>query len=529
MRANWKTNMKSKGKLEREHSIMAMDKFIQATRDSGYRGTGSAVSELVDNAIQAGASKIAVTIDKEVNQAGITISVRDNGCGMDPFTLRQALRFGGSSRFNDRTGIGRYGMGLPNSSFSQARRVTVYTWRHLQGSRENDRIYTSYLDLDEIARSNMVDVPRPRVAKSPPRQCKGKSGTLVVWERCDRLDSRRTSTIVRRLHYELGRRFRHYLFSSVRLLVNEQPVKAIDPLLVAPHAIYSGASLYGNEIRYEVRADFTRDDAPTGIIKVRFSELPVKHWHYLSNDDKRAIGITKGAGISIVRAGREVDNGWFFMGTKRKENYDDWWRCEVKFDPILDEAFGITHTKQQIRPQGYLLEVLTPDLEATARILNARARNAHKTLAQRLTGSRSEIVATDKEELLAPLPSTANRRAKKIMRVLRRKKLLVPHANRNFEYQILPTKLEELSFFAFALDQKMLALVMNQIHPFFRKIYGPLNEGGPFTVDACRQAIEIMLLAAARSEASESTEAGREFLRRFRSRWSDILATFLND
>jgi hypothetical protein len=34
-------------------SIIAVDKFIQATRDSGYKGTASAISELVDNAIQA--------------------------------------------------------------------------------------------------------------------------------------------------------------------------------------------------------------------------------------------------------------------------------------------------------------------------------------------------------------------------------------------------------------------------------------------------------------------------------------------
>ena len=33
-------------------------------------------------------------------------------------------------------------------------------------------------------------------------------------------------------------------------------------------------------------------------------------------------------------ANREIDFGWFFMGNKRRENYDDWWRCEVKFEPV---------------------------------------------------------------------------------------------------------------------------------------------------------------------------------------------------
>jgi len=113
-------------------NVVALDKFIQATRDSGYRGTPSAVAELVDNSIQAGSTDIAVSVDTVGDPergCGADICVRDNGCGMDPFTLRQALRFGGSTRFGDRRGLGRFGMGLPNASLSQARRVTVYTWQ----------------------------------------------------------------------------------------------------------------------------------------------------------------------------------------------------------------------------------------------------------------------------------------------------------------------------------------------------------------------------------------------------------------
>ncbi len=36
---------------------------------------------------------------------------------------------------------------------------------------------------------------------------------------------------------------------------------------------------------------------------------------------------------------RESDYGWFFMGPKRKENYDDWWRCEVAFFSGCRRAF----------------------------------------------------------------------------------------------------------------------------------------------------------------------------------------------
>ena len=63
-------------------SIIALDKFIQATRDSGYKGTASAISELVDNSIQAGATRIAISVAAKTSddeEKVIENSVLDNG------------------------------------------------------------------------------------------------------------------------------------------------------------------------------------------------------------------------------------------------------------------------------------------------------------------------------------------------------------------------------------------------------------------------------------------------------------------
>src|SRR5260370_12375545 len=90
------------------YSIVALDRFIQATRDSGYKGTASAISELVDNSVQAGAKKIAISITEassSAEQKEMGVSVLDNRCRVDPFTLRHALRFRGSSRVCDRHGV----------------------------------------------------------------------------------------------------------------------------------------------------------------------------------------------------------------------------------------------------------------------------------------------------------------------------------------------------------------------------------------------------------------------------------------
>ena len=78
--------------------IINLSHFIEATRDSGYKNTTSAVAELVDNSIQAGAKRVEICIHNgaAISDYPLEIAVVDDGCGMDSATLRQALRVGDS-------------------------------------------------------------------------------------------------------------------------------------------------------------------------------------------------------------------------------------------------------------------------------------------------------------------------------------------------------------------------------------------------------------------------------------------------
>src|SRR5574338_863176 len=489
-----------KNSEQRDYSIVAVDKFIQATRDSGYKGTASAVAELVDNSLQAGATviKLAICVSDEEDEYPITLTVIDNGSGMDQHTLQTALRFGGSTRFNRRDGLGRYGMGLPNSSLSQAQRVTVHTWRSCGGP-----VLCSYLDLDEIASGQLTAVPLPRGVSKPNFINGYESGTAVTWSRCDRLDNSRISTLVRKLLLSLGRRFRHFLWDGVTITVNGDRVQPIDPLFLHTQALFNGATehtLFEREIAVN-----PGDPSETGIVRVRFSELPVADWSRLSNHEKRERGIAKGAGVSIVRGGREVDYGWFFLGGKRRENYDDWWRCEVQFDPVLDEAFGITHTKQQIRPRPHLIEALAGDIESTARALNSRARKAHLSVKISERFSSSEGRASEKDGLLTPLPATPRPRDEPVLESLRKELSRPSQTNREHaegvEYRIVPKALSDTCFFNYARAEGKLVLVLNPDHPFYKLAYKPLLESEDQRDVAMRTSIDLLLLAAARAEA----------------------------
>ena len=512
-----------------DFSIVAVDKFIRATRDSGYKGTPSAVSELVDNALQAGASEIAIGLRADGNQGEhpLVLSVLDNGSGMDALKLRTALRFGGSTRFDNREGIGRYGMGLPNSSFSQAKRVTVYSW----GSHDGD-VLRSYLDIDEIASGVITEVPEPEQVSRPPFVNGHATGTAVTWTRCDRLDNRRVSTLTRKLLFSLGRRFRYFLWDGVSIKVNGDAVEPIDPLFLHSSTHFSGASQFGEPLVLEV-ATSAEDRCRTGTVRIRFSELPVAEWSKLSNSEKRDRGIAKGAGVSVVRGGREVDYGWFFLGGKRRENYDDWWRCEIRFDPILDEAFGITHTKQQIRPSPHLVEALAPDIESMARALNSRARKAHQAIKVAEHFSASEERAREKDGMLTPLPRRPRPRDVQVLAGLRQKVGPSP-ANNNTalpttEYRIVPAPLSETVFFNFARDNGRLLLVLNPEHPFFKIVYSKLLDSDSTHDIAIRSQIDLLLLAAARNEALLEDQKAIKVAEALRKGWSDTLATFLNE
>jgi len=135
--------------------LVAVRPFIEATRDSGYKSTSAALAELLDNSFEANASCVRLEISEQTKGGEKSVSVIDDGHGMSRAAMEVALQFGGSTRFNSRQGSGRYGMGLPNGSLTQARRIDLFSWVHPQG------IWSTHLDVDEVAEGMVNGVPRP--------------------------------------------------------------------------------------------------------------------------------------------------------------------------------------------------------------------------------------------------------------------------------------------------------------------------------------------------------------------------------
>src|SRR3546814_339813 len=165
---------------------------VTAMRASGYKTTAYGLAGLIDNSIQAQSTEVEVTCVEErkmVQKRHLSrmpeIAVIDNGEGMTSEVLTMALEFGNGMRLADRSGIGRFGMGLPNASISQCRRLDVWTWQ-----AGPDNAVHSYLDVDDIEAGAYDEVPEPQTDPVPQiwreRAAKiGSKGTLIVWTQFD--------------------------------------------------------------------------------------------------------------------------------------------------------------------------------------------------------------------------------------------------------------------------------------------------------------------------------------------------------
>jgi hypothetical protein len=507
------------------NGIIVLDHFIQATRDSGYKNTAAALAELVDNSFEANATQVNVEFQRSSNDQ-LTVSVSDNGCGMSPSVLQMALQFGGSTRFNSRKGTGRYGMGLPNSSLSHARRLDVYTWT------KPNTVWRSYLDVDEIVAGQMTDVPKPERVKVDliGKAKRSPSGTVVIWSKCDRLNFKAEKFFISKLHKTLGQIFRYQLWNSKTLYINDSPVLPVDPLFRHKGNNLIGAAPYGPPLKYEIDLTQPQVSPKPSTVIVTFTELPIKRWHHYSNEEKRMYGITKRAGVSVVRCGREIDYGWFFMGKKRKENYDDWWRCEIQFEANLDELFGVTNTKQGIHPTELLKSILTPDIERAAHDLNSSVRKRYLQVKSDIFDSPAKCQAEERDHLLEP-PVKAFTGGddfsayglSRLPKITRRKKV-VP----GLAYRIEHKALDDSSFFVPLISSRELVILLNEEHPFYERVYAPLaKHSDGADLKQLYRYVELLLFAAARAECSIPSSDGQDWARCMREAWGQALATFL--
>lgn len=370
---------------------------LESMRNSSF-DTFSAIGELVDNSIEANAHNIRIRADQQnVNEGKrgapkirtTRLVVGDDGYGMAPRTMHQCLQLGFSSRYNERQGIGRFGVGMTLGSINQCKRIDVYS------RQEGGAWYYAFLDLKAVAEAGNNATLTRAVKKAPPKdllQLVGESsGTLVIWSEIDRMHDNNLES----LSDWLGRTYRKFLSprvlkdkkgapaplvknsNQVRIELNESDVAPFDPLYVLP-AVKGDPPA---ELLETIFIDHPLDDdsldpksvGTSAKVSIRLSLLPKElrpRSGWGNSPDARARRIPDNVGFSILRNQREVYFGpWiniFDLGDANDGRLiDRYWSMEIEFPATLDNQFQVKNIKAGARPLAGLCDSIQKVISST--------------------------------------------------------------------------------------------------------------------------------------------------------------------
>lgn len=394
----------------------------------------SAYGEVIDNSIQADASFVKMkfeTTDKHIRK----LIFGDDGKGMDANTLQHCLSLGWSSRYNDREGIGRFGVGMKLGAIHQCKRIEV--WSKQSGG---DWLFT-YLDLDEVREGSMKKIPVP-IKQSLPSEYSSlagtNSGTLIIWSKYDNLRKR-----LIQLHSDIkfwaGRTFRYFMWNEgsrgeaipnrshpLSIFIDGEKINAIDPLYHntkntrfpndPKSTLYDDIVLTWPVDNYGLPD--SADIPETSEIRIRFSLLP-EEWRKTIGTSARSTDAadrnitSKSNGISIIRNYREVWWGpipyWNRYGPTGWSSFEDtdrWWGCEVQFDAWLDRAFAVKNIKDGAVPLPELMEAIKKNILPSRKTASEAIKD---TFQKTKTAQRQEATRIAAEEERRRLHAEAER------------------------------------------------------------------------------------------------------------------------
>lgn len=361
-------------------------------RDIGY-DFPTAVADLVDNAVTAGATRINIETQFEPNGSYVLIS--DDGQGMREEQLVEALRFG-TRRSYGQNELGRFGLGLKTGTFSQCRRLTVVT----RQTPKQARISVMTLDLNRVMRTDSWSITAgestPAIDRARDILMEGP-GTVVVWEDLDRAlperyaesgwGRRRLMSLASKAADHLAMVFHRFLEGSVPgrpelvLSVNGEKVRPWNPF--APSESDHQAL---DEQVFEIQVDDRAYD-----VRFQGHVLPARDRFSSTEEFERMSGPLKWnrqQGLYIYRANRLVQHGGW-SGIRGIDEHTKLARASIDFDTDLDEAFQINVAKMRVA----LPPTLRQMLERPVHELCVRADDAYRRAAN--AGGKKAVVKAD--------------------------------------------------------------------------------------------------------------------------------------
>ena len=339
-------------------------RLLEGLRDTGYNFS-TAIADIVDNSIAANATQVRIEAYEVMN--GIRVSIADDGCGMSKTELINAMKYGAAARDNIHS-LGKFGLGLKTASTACCRRLKVISRPYMYGE-----LNCAVWDLDYIAQEQdwllRIETPTEDDCEELEACAEGGSGTLVVWENCDRLlPSRYTNPGSKAAHAAFQRSlislrqhiamvYQRFLdvnddrAQNVTIILNGDPVEPWDPFCTEIDR-HVGAK--------DFRISTTENGVETvhGVVKVKAYIVPAKQeldgveaqarvMPSVKNPDLKEYSEESLSGFYIYRENRLIHWGEWF-GIPGVDFHHKLCRYELSFDAELDELFQIDIKKSRI-------------------------------------------------------------------------------------------------------------------------------------------------------------------------------------
>lgn len=403
---------------------------LQSLRNSDF-DTLSSMGEVIDNSLQANAKNVRIRLQKvqlRKNKYDITeIAFADDGDGMSIDTLAKCLQLGFSDRYNDRKGIGRFGVGMTLGAITQCTRIEVYS--KPRGGGWN----STYIDLDEMQDEEDAIIQPPKSAEIPREYADLMEdyGTLVIWKNLDREDAN-----IEDMKIWIGRTYRKFIGKEIVHEENDvsgiienpdlrhiflddgdtnEEISALDPLYVTKTK-YNDTTT-GVEAPVVLEEIVSKIDPPPAKstepnkITIRMSLVP-KDWRLKPgtgiSTENRKRHLPDNEGVSILRNNREVFYGhipYYKIDDTTSTHYkgfidmDRFWGCEISFNADMDHWFSIKNIKVGARPVSELREKIQTAINPTIKDFRETVRKDwadYRAEEQKKKGD--ELKGTDKAE-----------------------------------------------------------------------------------------------------------------------------------
>lgn len=314
--------------------------MIETFRAIGYN-LETAVADVIDNSISAGAKN--VWIDFEWQGDNTYITIRDDGVGMNNEELIQALRPGSKNPLDDRSpkDLGRFGLGLKTASFSQCRQLIIAS------RKQNYSTVFWAWDLDFINQIGKWKLLKYTPDSSHLNQVESSpSGTIVIWNQLDRILKNTSADNEEALDkflelMEIVKRHLAMVFhrfieqSKINLFFQQRKIEAWNPFLLGENGLQP----------------FPEEPFQNGKVIVKGFVLP--HKSKITEEVYRKAEGPKGwnaqQGFYIYRNERLLVAGdW--LGMFRKEEHYKLARIMIDLPNSLDREWQIDIKKSVARP-----------------------------------------------------------------------------------------------------------------------------------------------------------------------------------